>query len=80
MLLGLVCSDAVESNRSEVPLSTAVMRHCVPGRAIKANDSGGGGNHGGASGGFGDGGITSSQISCTRHKKARSFQLSIPSL
>lgn len=80
MLLGLVCSDAVEPNLSNAPLLTTVMRHCVPGRAFKANDCGGGGRSGGASGGFGDGGITSSQISCTRHKKARSFQLSLPSL
>lgn len=56
------------------------MRHCVPGRAITANECGSSGSSGGGSGGFGDGGITSSQISCKRHKKARSFQLSISSL
>lgn len=72
MLQSFVCSDDVEL--------TAAMRHCVPGRAIKANDCGGGGISGGGSGGFGDCGITSRQISCKRHKKSRSFQLSIPSL
>lgn len=38
------------------------MRHHVPGRAMKANECGGSASSGGGRGGFGDGGITSSQI------------------